>query len=450
MVRDGFISAVVEDAGGLEYQIIMNSGLQIMEKSAGNDNMELIGGCPQGALVILRSDDNTVLVTAADWGLVGTFPKNLRQTDGICVICGDSGRGNFSLYDMTGSRLAGLYDGICLLGDEDGQPSGEYLARKGEDLRILDRNGTVLRSCRIEGLKAASNGEYGRIVCTYEWEDTDGTVMESRVICDGQLNRLTKQHYEHIIPVTEGIWLGENPGADPPCQHLLNEKEQIILYELDEVFGGDEQVIAVRSGYDVGLVDHKGNWITKTELPVEKGYERKIRLGIRDFCETLYGSMLKDSTTTFGWDDFDSIEGYMVAKSVETMRATEMLDGTGVTEVEVLPVRLQGGPARHENGWVQKAIVGCGYVNGGERTEWGSCYLFTLKEEGDGYRVTDLSALDDRNITDLRDSLRLWMEECKDVGDKWQFAAVDRIMEQRKESLFDVTPDGRTEASDGE
>ena len=176
----------------------------------------------------------------------------------------------------------------------------------------------------------------------------------------------------------------------------------------------------------------------------------QLQQAIRDFCELMFGSMKFGSTTTFGWNDFDSIEGYMIAKNAETKRETTHIDGTDITDVRIQSVELQGEFAEMGNRYMQNAIVSYEYVIDGERAVCGTHYLFTLKKEEQGYRVSDLTTcnpnytmtdLDDNDIAILRDSLESWKEECKDAGDKWQFAAIDRIMEQKKVPIEDLIPE---------
>ncbi len=168
---------------------------------------------------------------------------------------------------------------------------------------------------------------------------------------------------------------------------------------------------------------------------------------IFSFCEMLYGSLDAESTVTFGWDDFDSIEGYMIAKWIETRRECSKIDHADISNVRVLSVTLQGSPAVQGEQQIQSALVHVSYVTGSEECECVTRYVFTLQEGADGYRVTDLTTYnpayslepqDDMDIAVLRDSLDLWKDECKDAGDMWQFEAVDRIMEQKKVPLEDL------------
>ena len=143
----------------------------------------------------------------------------------------------------------------------------------------------------------------------------------------------------------------------------------------------------------------------------------QLQQAIRDFCELMFGSMKFGSTTTFGWNDFDSIEGYMIAKNAETKRETTHIDGTDITDVRIQSVELQGEFAEMGNRYMQNAIVSYEYVIDGERAVCGTHYLFTLKKEEQGYRVSDLTTcnpnytmtdLDDNDIAILRDSLESW------------------------------------------
>ncbi|MBO4289246.1 MAG: hypothetical protein J5865_03995, partial [Lachnospiraceae bacterium] len=176
----------------------------------------------------------------------------------------------------------------------------------------------------------------------------------------------------------------------------------------------------------------------------------QLRQAILDFCEMMFGSMRHDSTVTFGWDDFDSIEGYMVAKYCEARRDFYKIDQADITDVWVLSVELQGEPLEQEDSLIQCAVVSYEYVGGGVESKCLTRYFFTLREENGGFRVTDLTTYnskysiadtDDVDIAVLRESLELWKEECKDAGDKWQFEAVDRIMEQTKVPIDDLIPE---------
>ena len=438
LIEGGFISGLSEEENGLEHRVILDSSLSVVAEAAESEELDLVG-CAQGAVCIRRTQDDTELYAAEGWQLLARLPEDLRQTDGVCAVCGTSG--NAALYDLNGTQLAGPYDEISLLKLEDGSYAGEYLSRQGETLTVLDKNGRELCSTTVEGLIYAAPANYGkdartdgRIDCSYEWKDTDGTMRMSQVIYDRQLNRLTSRHFEFLTPVTEGIWLGRWINVSKPYACLLNEKEEEILYEVDDVFGGDENVIAVRQGYYVGLVDHQGNWIAKKELPVEKDLSEKLRLCILDFCETMYGSMVKGSATTFGWDDFRTVHGYAVAKNIETMRDTYQIDGkTGITEAEINWVRLEGEPKLQDGDYVVEARVSCAYRFDGVTSDRGSLYRFTIAEENGAYRVADLTELDNVEFTDLLDYLPALKEECRDAGDKWEFAAVDRIMEKAKQ-----------------
>ena len=182
----------------------------------------------------------------------------------------------------------------------------------------------------------------------------------------------------------------------------------------------------------------------ETTAPSEsaaKPDQEAVRRAIQDFCEMLYGTLKYDSTVTFGWDDFDSIEGYMIAKWIETQRECNKIDGEEVTEIRVKPAKLVGETLEQDGGYIQCAITATEYVWGGETGEVNTRYFFTLRERDGSLHVTDLTTYnpaytitesDDLDIAVLRDSLDSWKEECKDAGDKWQFEAVDRIMEKRK------------------
>ena len=191
----------------------------------------------------------------------------------------------------------------------------------------------------------------------------------------------------------------------------------------------------------------------ETTAPSEsaaKPDQEAVRRAIQDFCEMLYGTLKYDSTVTFGWDDFDSIEGYMIAKCIETQRECNKIDGEEVTEIRVKPAKLVGETLEQDGGYIQCAITATEYVWGGETGEVNTRYFFTLRERDGSLRVTDLTTYnpaytitesDDLDIAVLRDSLDSWKEECKDAGDKWQFEAVDRIMEKRKVPIDDLIPD---------
>ena len=182
--------------------------------------------------------------------------------------------------------------------------------------------------------------------------------------------------------------------------------------------------------------------------------QEEIHQAILGFCEMLFGSLKYDSTTTFGWDDFDSIEGYMVAKWTETKRECYKIDKADITDVRVLGVDLSGEPLARDDHYVQCAFVHYEYVSKDMKSSCDTRYFFTLRAEDGGLRVTDLTTYnpeysiteaDDMDIAVLRDSLDSWKEECKDAGDKWQFEAIDRIMEQKKVPIEDLIPDDMKE-----
>ena len=182
--------------------------------------------------------------------------------------------------------------------------------------------------------------------------------------------------------------------------------------------------------------------------------QEEIHQAILGFCEMLFGSLKYDSTTTFGWDDFDSIEGYMVAKWTETKRECYKIDKADITDVRVLGVDLSGEPLARDDHYVQCAFVHYEYVSKDMKISCGTRYFFTLRAGDGGLRVTDLTTYnpeysiteaDDMDIAVLRDSLDSWKEECKDAGDKWQFEAIDRIMEQKKVPIEDLIPDDMKE-----
>ena len=107
----------------------------------------------------------------------------------------------------------------------------------------------------------------------------------------------------------------------------------------------------------------------------------QLHQAILDFCGMLFGSLRYDSTVTFGWDDFDSIEGYMIAKWVETRRECYKIDGSEVTDVRVRSVELKGSPVEQDGHLAQCALVSYEYVSGDMETRCLTRYIFFLRDK---------------------------------------------------------------------
>ena len=144
----------------------------------------------------------------------------------------------------------------------------------------------------------------------------------------------------------------------------------------------------------------------ETTAPSEsaaKPDQEAVRRAIQDFCEMLYGTLKYDSTVTFGWDDFDSIEGYMIAKWIETQRECNKIDGEEVTEIRVKPAKLVGETLEQDGGYIQCAITATEYVWGGDSPATGfDCSGFVsyvINNCGNGWDYGRLSADGWKNAT---------------------------------------------------
>ena len=250
---------------------ILNEELVVVDTAPKMFDMELYDCGAQGVLCLKKDNDLRHIYRVDDWKMLGTFPTTFQTTDGINTICGDEFSKDVKLHSMRGKRLAGPYDKISFLRDENEALNGLTLARKDDVVYVLNKHGSVLAQRRIPGLTRAYNIYDGLILCEYEFEnDWTGQTETGFSLLDQGLRWVSDRdrNFIRLERVTKNIFAGTRQNGEQSFRtDLYNEKAEVIFKRVERFGTADDAAIAVCDKEHFGLIDHEGNWIAKMDLP---------------------------------------------------------------------------------------------------------------------------------------------------------------------------------------
>ena len=204
---------------------------------------------------------------------------NVNYYDGELVIVRNGSRQtqewSSRLYKADKTPLTDEYDEITF---DDGnlrieEPAPYFLARKGDELHILSRSGKVVFSNTFSGLENAYiNGGY----IEYGVETPDGFKMglldkELNVIISAEENEYYsvsrkvdysngKKHPTNVLTATR------YNAADEMRTDILTLDGSPIVTDLSAVGTVTDEAIAVIRGFNFGLIDYNGEWISKYSI----------------------------------------------------------------------------------------------------------------------------------------------------------------------------------------
>ncbi len=250
---------------------VLNEELETVQTAPKMFDMELLDCGAQGVICIKKENNVCQVYRADDWKLRGTFPADLQTTDGLNAICGDDFSKNVNLHSIRGKRLAGPFDKISLLRDESDLTIGMTLARKDNVVYVLNKYGSTVAQRRIYGLTRAYNTFDGLIMCEYEFEnDWTGEKETGYALLEQRLKWVSSRdyHFVRLERVTKDVYSGTRQNGEHSWRtDLYDEKGEVIFRKAVRFGTADENAIAVCGQEYFGLIDHRGNWIARLDLP---------------------------------------------------------------------------------------------------------------------------------------------------------------------------------------
>lgn len=211
--------------------------------------------------------------------------ENIRFFDGELAILQindlnqEKSRRNFQLVTKDHTVLA---DGFSFLEasrtyeqEKSETPPARFLGIRGQTALLLDRCGKIVASAEMPGFASLSDEGEGFYI--YEIEQVDGSTTS------GMLD----ESFQEIIPAGTysfidrmDDWTGGERKAYPflRCGKDLNGTTMfdicdltgnVIIPNVSRVFDVGSDRFAVGKGFDVGLMDEKGNWIVKRSIFTE-------------------------------------------------------------------------------------------------------------------------------------------------------------------------------------
>lgn len=185
------------------------------------------------------------------------------------------------LYDLEGNLLAGPYEQLSPEDEWEDRdtPAGRFLAKNGDTLSLLGRDGGLIASAELPGLSSFSplgDGYY-----TYSIERPGGSSDAFSAHLTGLLGPdfevlLPAERYQSIYRLTD--WTGQRStrydllecGRELPNgvwrYDLLTLSGEPVLENLSAVGDAGPGRIAVIRGSSMGLIDFSGRWIARRSI----------------------------------------------------------------------------------------------------------------------------------------------------------------------------------------
>ena len=250
---------------------ILNEDLETVETAPKMFDMDLLDCGAQGVICIKKENNVCQIYRVDDWKLRGTFPADLQTTDGINVICGDDFSKEVNLHGIRGRRVAGPYDKISLLRDENDMLMGMVLARKDNAVYVLNKYGNIVAQRKISGLTRAYCTFDGLIMCEYGFKnDWTGAEETGYALLEQRLKWVSSRDYNFVKleRAAKGIYSGTRQNGENSFRtDLFNEAGEVIFKRVMRLGTADEFAIAVCDKDRFGLISHSGSWIAEYDLP---------------------------------------------------------------------------------------------------------------------------------------------------------------------------------------
>lgn len=182
-------------------------------------------------------------------------------------------------------KLVRLSDGAVLAEDyeilefagsyEDKTPVEKFLGYKSGSVHVLGRDGKILAQKEVGGIKYLDNIPGGFIRCSTL--TADGGNSDAILDMKDLREIVPPGVYSNVMQATE--WTGgelihyELLTADPITgvdrqytRDVLDMDGNVLVSGLNDIFGVGPDRLAVRKGFEAGLMDWHGNWIVKRSV----------------------------------------------------------------------------------------------------------------------------------------------------------------------------------------